>query len=317
MIRFSKLAAVFAVLPIIAVASPVFAGSPGQLAQGSGLYVVKNLTQSGAYNSVINATCNDEVQYSMQLSNTDFSALNNVMLKATFPSNGGTSTATATTELGGNTGAHDSVIVNLGSGQTISYENGTTVLYDGSGHVIKTLGDTVTTSGVNVGTINGSTTEYVNFKAKVSCPTPTPEVKFACVELSVTQIDRTRYDFTAKASVQNANVTSYNFKTTNASGTVVDNTTVTTNALSAVYHFNQSTAGTYNVSAVVNTDHGSTLASACAKQITVAAVPQVQSTTTTTPTVLPNTGAGDVLGLFAGASGLGAAGHFVTRRFRR
>jgi LPXTG-motif cell wall-anchored protein len=40
--------------------------------------------------------------------------------------------------------------------------------------------------------------------------------------------------------------------------------------------------------------------------------PKVKSVTT-----LPNTGAGDVLGLFAGASGLGAAGHFVTRRFRR
>ena len=39
--------------------------------------------------------------------------------------------------------------------------------------------------------------------------------------------------------------------------------------MSAVYHFNQSTAGTYTVSAVVNTDHGSTNAGDCSKQVTV------------------------------------------------
>ena len=172
MIRFSKLAAALAVLPIVAVTSPVFAGSPGQLAQGSGLYQVKNLTQNGSYASTISATCNDEVQYSMELANTGFGSLNNVVLTATLPSNGGTSTATATTDLGGNSGTHDSVTVNLSSGQTISYENGTTVLYDSNAHAIKTLSDTITTSGVNVGTINGSTTEFVNFKTKVSCPAP-------------------------------------------------------------------------------------------------------------------------------------------------
>jgi LPXTG-motif cell wall-anchored protein len=32
---------------------------------------------------------------------------------------------------------------------------------------------------------------------------------------------------------------------------------------------------------------------------------------------LPNTGAGDVLGIFAGASSIGAAGHFIVARKRR
>jgi uncharacterized repeat protein (TIGR01451 family) len=36
-----------------------------------------------------------------------------------------------------------------------------------------------------------------------------------------------------------------------------------------------------------------------------------------TPEVLPNTGAGDVLGAFAGASAAGAAAHAAVRRFRR
>lgn len=39
--------------------------------------------------------------------------------------------------------------------------------------------------------------------------------------------------------------------------------------------------------------------------------------TPTKPTVLPNTGPGDVVGLFAGASAIGAAGHFVTSRRRK
>src|ERR1700692_4286036 len=99
MIRFSKLAAALAVLPILAVSGSALAGSPGQLAGGDN-YLVKNLTQGGSYANTISATCNDEVQYSMQLSNTQFGGLNNVILKATLPSNGGTSTATATPDLG-------------------------------------------------------------------------------------------------------------------------------------------------------------------------------------------------------------------------
>jgi len=314
MIRFSKLAAALAVVPVLAVSGNALAGSPGQLAGGDN-YLVRNLTQNGSYANTISTNCNDEIVYSMQLSNTQFGALNNVTLKATLPSNGGVSTATATTDLGGTSGTSDTVTVNLGANQTQSLVNGTTTLYDGSGHAIKTLPDTIT-SGVNIGTLNGSTTEFVNFHAKVSCPTA-PEVKFACVELSnPTQIDRTHYDFTAKGSAQNATITGYTFTTKNANGNVVDTFSNTTSSTtSGVYHFNQET-GTYTVSAQLNTDHGSNSNSNCVKQVTVASPP---TTPPTTPpaTTLPNTGAGDVLGVFAGASAFGTAAHAVTRRFRR
>ncbi len=156
------------------IASPVFAASPGQLAGGDN-YQVKNLTQGGAYADSVNATCNDEVQFSMQLSNTQFGALNDVTLKATLPSSGGTSTATATTHLGGESGTSDTASVTLGANQTINYEAGSTVLYDGGGNVIRTLGDGVVGGGVNIGTIEGSTTKFVNFKAKVNCKTPPEE----------------------------------------------------------------------------------------------------------------------------------------------
>jgi hypothetical protein len=317
MIRFSKLAAALAVVPVLAVGSSALAGSPGQLAGGDN-YLVKNITQKGAYANTISATCNDEVQYSMQLSNTQFGALNNVTLKATLPSAGGASTATATTDLGGTSGTSDTVTVNLGANQTQALENGTTVLYDGSGNAIKTLPDTIT-SGVNIGTINGSTTEYVNFRAKVTCP-ETPKVSFACVELDVKNIDRTHYDFTAKGSVQNATITGYSFTSKDANGKVVDTYNNTTSSTtSGVYHFNQE-SGTYTVSAQLNTDHGNNSNANCVKQITVATPPTTPPTTppSTPPAkTLPNTGAGDVLGIFGASSAFGAAAHFVNSRRNR
>jgi hypothetical protein len=107
----------------------------------------------------------------------------------------------------------------------LTYENGTAKLYNANGGVIKTLPDTIASSGVNVGGLNGSTTEFVNFRAKVNCPTPTP---------------------------------------------------------------------------------------------TPTPTPKPQTTPAPqSPTALPNTGAGDVLGVFTGASAAGAAAHAVARRVRR
>jgi hypothetical protein len=65
------------------------------------------------------------------------------------------------------------VSVTVPSGANLAYEAGSTTLFDANGNVIKTLPDTIT-SGVNVGNLNGSTTEFVNFKAKVNCPTTPP-----------------------------------------------------------------------------------------------------------------------------------------------
>ncbi len=169
MIKSLKFALFALIVPIVALnGSSVLAASAGQLAGGDN-YVVKNLTKGGAYANSASATCNEEVQFSMQLSNTQFGALNNVKLSATLPSTGGTSTATATTDLGGSTGTTDTASVTIGASQTINYEAGSTVLYDDSGNVIRTLSDGVTAGGVNLGTIEGSTTKFVNFKAKINC----------------------------------------------------------------------------------------------------------------------------------------------------
>lgn len=160
-------------VPVMAFAGSALADSPGQLISGSNFYVVKNVTQSGSYGASASATCNDEVQYSIDLHNGAYGGLTNINVKATL-SNAG-STATATPAEGAAAGASGSVTTSVsGSNASLVYENGTTKLYDGSGNVVKTLPDTITTSGVNVGDLNGSTVEFVNFRAKVSCNTPTP-----------------------------------------------------------------------------------------------------------------------------------------------
>lgn len=315
MTRFSKLAAVLAVLPVMASAGSAVADSSGQLTDNANNFVVKNLTQKGAYANSISAACNEEVQYSVRLHNGAYGGLTNVMVSANIVSG----KMTATPSEGASQGTTGTATVSLPANGNIAYESGSTALYNATGTVIKALPDGITTVGVNAGNISGSTTEFVLFKAKVACPpvvTP-PVISFACTELGVTNIDRTRYDFTVKSSVSNATVTSYVFTVKAANGTVVDTSTKTTSASSAVYNFNQSTAGTYTISAVVNTDHGSAAGDNCVKQITVAAVPTTPAPQVKAATSLPNTGAGDVLGIFAGVSAAGTAAHAVVSRRRR
>jgi|SRR5579862_154064 len=173
----SKLATTLAVLPVLAISGQAFADSPPQLGGGADVYVVKNLTQNGSYASIINANACEEVMYSIRLHNTAYSAFQDIQVSVNLPSNSSTvnmSTATATTNLGGNSGTSDTATVDLSSAQTIGYENGSAVLYDSNNNVIRTLPDTITSSGVDVGPLDGSTTEFVKFKAKISCPSTPP-----------------------------------------------------------------------------------------------------------------------------------------------
>ena len=167
----SKVVALAGVTAIAATVSlsPVLADSPGQLGGGSTVYKVKDVTQNGAYANSINANAGDELEYSIDLHNTEFGQLTNIVVNATL-SNNGSSTVTATPDSGGTTGTNGSVTVNLNSGQGVTYEAGTTELFDGSGNLEKTLPDGITNGGINVGNLNGSTGEFVNFKVKVNTP---------------------------------------------------------------------------------------------------------------------------------------------------
>ncbi|HET7629881.1 MAG TPA: hypothetical protein VFK03_00740, partial [Candidatus Saccharimonadales bacterium] len=190
-------------------------------------------------------------------------------------------------------------------------------------YVTTSLSDSIVNGGTLVGTsgadgkVNGcgQFSGYATFRVKVKTekkPPVTPE--FACKALDVDKVSRTRFDFTAHASASNATVQSYVFTAKDADGNVVDTETVTTSALSAGYTLNQDKPGTYTVSVVVKTDKGDAPVDHCVKQVTV-------EEEETPPAVkgeskeLPNTGAGAVVGLFAGVSVLATAGHFAFRRF--
>jgi hypothetical protein len=185
-----KTSAVATLASALMVAAPATAASPGQLQGGSNTYVVKNVTKGGAYaNSVSAVSCGDTIKYSIQLSNTGFGALHSINVKASL---GSTSNMTAVPAEGAAAGTSGSVNVALGSNQSLVYDSGSTQLYDGNGNVVKTLSDGITSGGVNVGDLAGSTNEFVNFTAKVNCPstpvTPssTPQVTPASTTLPAT-----------------------------------------------------------------------------------------------------------------------------------
>lgn len=168
---------------MLAFAVPAIADSPGQLEGGSIVYQVKNATQNGSYGSSATATtCNDEVKYSVRLHNTEFGKISSIVVKATLPATSpsvSNMTASGTNSANSTVSTSGSVTVTLGTNQSLAYEAGSTALYDGNAQLIKALPDGITTdNGVNAGDLNGSTTEFVTFKAKVNCPTPpvTPPV---------------------------------------------------------------------------------------------------------------------------------------------
>jgi len=163
------------IIPVAGLAAPVFADSPGQIGSGD-IYRVANLTQKTDFADSTKANACDELEYKVRLHNSRFGQVTNIVAKTTLPS-GKTSVSNMTVNYqsdGPVTSVSDTATVSFGSAQTISYEAGSTQLLDGDNNVIKSLSDGIVGSGVNVGTLAGSTTEFVQFKAKVNCPTTPP-----------------------------------------------------------------------------------------------------------------------------------------------
>lgn len=173
-------AAAAVIVPVAGLAVPAMASSPGQIGGGD-IYQIKNLSQNTKYSNTASASTCEELEYSLTLHNPGYGSINNVVAAATLPasaSTSNTSNATVTYTDGIGSPVKASATVNLNPALGVSYESGSTRLFDGNGNVVKTLPDGITSGGVNVGSLNGSTTEYVNFKAKTSCkelpPPPTP-----------------------------------------------------------------------------------------------------------------------------------------------
>jgi len=173
--------------------TPAFADSPGQLQTGP-IYRIKNITQNTGYANPQTANACDELEYSIQLHNSGYGGITNMNVSATLPGGASTTnTSNATITYDESTGgsglgspATASATLNISSAQSVSYVSGSTQLLNNTGAVIKALPDGVTQSGVNIGGVAGSSTEYVNFEVKVGCPVTPPPATYACTDWAIT-----------------------------------------------------------------------------------------------------------------------------------
>lgn len=306
-------------LPLATLVMPavVSADSPGQIDSGTGVYVVKNVTQNGSYGESASAACSDTLEFSIRLHNSGYGTLNNINVTTTLPTNGGTSNMTATYTGGVATTATSSVSYSVPTNGTVSYQAGSTTLYDGNDSVISSnLGNP--TQGVNVGSLNGSTVEFLNYKATVNCST-TPTPNYTCDALTVTAGD----DKTV--TVNALNTTATNGATfTNATINWGDNTSSTTVSNVAGVTHQYASSGTYTITATanftVNGQSETATSNACQRSVAYNSTGTGTTTTpptatTSTPTQLVNTGAGDTVGIFAAIAAISAIAYrFVLGR---
>lgn len=173
------------ILPVFMLVAPVSAESDGQLAGGADIYQVRNVTKNTQYGSTVSATCNDVVKYSVKLSNTEFGLLSNVTVKASLAN--GSMTASATNASNATVSTSGNVTVSLDKG-SLTYVAGSTQLFTVDGQLIKALPDGVTAGGVNAGNLNGSTREFVQFQAKVTCDTTEQPKNIQVCELSTKKV---------------------------------------------------------------------------------------------------------------------------------
>lgn len=298
----------------VAMVPRVSADSAGQI-DGGQIYEIADLTQNSKYMNPAYANACDELEYSIQLHNPGYSSVNDINVSATLPASASTtntSNVTMTYTGGSASTTTASATLDISSAQTVTYETGTTVLYAGNGSKIANLPDGIIGSGVNIGSLDGSTTEYLNFKVKVGCPQVTPP-SYACSELGIT-------------AEENRTVKVSNFTTSQANGATFtgaviawgDKTTnSTSNGASPVGLSHQYAAdGSYTVTATanfsVNGQNETATSASCTQVVTFSSTtppivtpptpPTPAAPTPTTPTALVNTGPGDVIGLFAAAT---------------
>lgn len=188
------IAAAFIAASFLVPVASVFADSPGQLSNGATNYEVKNVTKNGSYGQTASATCGETVKYSVLLANSDFGLLKDLTVKADLGT--GAISASAINATGATTSVSGKVTVSLDKGSLV-YVPGSTVRVSSDGATKTPLADGVTAGGVNAGELNGSTQTFVQFQAKVDCPTTPPPVKIQVCELAtknVITINESDYD---------------------------------------------------------------------------------------------------------------------------
>ena len=291
-------------LSFAALSPAVFADSPADIAGGN-IYQIKNLTQNVNYANPASANACDELEYSIQLHNTAYVAATNVTVSVNLPNTSSVknvSTFNATYGGGVANSVSGSTELDLSSAQTVSYIPGSAELLDVNGNKISSLSDNLMTSGDNIGSINGSSVEYVNFEAKVGCPTPATPV-YTCNALTVTAGDN------KTVTVSGLNTTAQNGATfTNATINWGDNSTPTTASNVVGQSHTYTSDGTYTITATanfnINGQNQTATSAACEQQVSFTSTtpPTVTPPTVTppaAPTQLVNTGPGSTIGIFA------------------
>ena len=165
-----------ALVASVAVATSAFATFDyGQIGSGD-IYRVRNVSDNQTnFEKTTNADLCETVQFKVRVHNAGPKTVTNVNVKATLPSGVSTShTSTVSITADNNREgavATGSATVNLSKAGSIAYVNGSTELLDTNGGVIRTLGDTILTSGVNIGNVDVSLNNmrFVQFKAKTNC----------------------------------------------------------------------------------------------------------------------------------------------------
>jgi hypothetical protein len=185
MSKITNIAAAIAVLPVLALSSPVHADTAtGQIEQGD-IYRSENITSGAAFADSVSGVCGDTVAYRVRIHNGGPATITNVKVAATLDQTTASTTHGSVVSLtADNNFEGTTVTANAGvtssSATTATYVSGSTELLDysatpGDESVIQKLPDGILSGGVNVGSIGPLTsdTEEVQFEAKLSCATPT------------------------------------------------------------------------------------------------------------------------------------------------
>ena len=172
-----------AVIAAISLPAAVLAAPAGQI-EGGDIYRVRNVTKNTDFTDPTSADKCEVVQFKVRIHNPGPDALTSVNVKATLPAGAATSHSsqvTVTAENANPAVTTDTAGVNLSQSLAIKYVPGSTELLDANNSKLSTLPDTITTSGVTVGTVGVSTEQkrFVQFKAKFDCP-ETPVCKKDC-----------------------------------------------------------------------------------------------------------------------------------------
>ena len=247
--------------------------APGQV---DSLLQIANLTQNTGFATTQSAKACDQLQYRVLLYNPGPSNVTDVKVEASIntmtPYTQAIPTVTIYAPSANPNENSDQATINLATAQTQSYVKGSTELLDSAGNVIAnsgnggTLADTITMGGggIDIGALNGSVTEYLEFQTKVNCPVvpPTP-VPATCNFLS-----------TPAVNGDNVTISSVNYTANSAvvSGTSINYGNGVTSTYSSTNYpvtYTYPNSGKYTITATVLTNLGNVTSNACKAAITI------------------------------------------------